>query len=484
MRSRIGLLLLVLLMAGISPRPSLTQDDGSSCSTLVKQALTQVGNNCGQLGRNNACYGFNRVEATFAQTQSDAFFSKPSDKAEINALQSIGTAPLDTSLEQWGIAVLSVQANVPNTLPGQSVRFVLLGDVNVENAVSPEDAFQPAATPAQLTTKVPANVRTSASPNANILGSVAAGTALAADAISADGNWLRVAFQNAAPGWINKSVVQTSDDLSKLPVYNRTSRAPMQAFYFRGNVGQPSCQQSPSLLVVQGPEKFAVDITANGADIRIGSTIVLRKTASDRMAIIVINGGAKIGVVVIPSGFTVEAPLGSDGKSVDGPLTNLRPLTQEELDGLQVLEDIPPDVLNYPIQVPTEEEIQRILALYSRPGQQPGQTSGGGGKVNCAPFRLTSPLDGWAVVPTTFYWDAAPGANGYRLNVSGLASVTTPATNATVDLGSVSGNGMTWSVDALLDGQVVCTAGPASLPRDTRIAPPTVQKVCPSTAAC
>jgi hypothetical protein len=483
MRSRIGLLMLILLIAGVAPRPSLTQDNSASCSTLVQQALTQVGNNCGQLGRNNACYGFNRVEATFAQTQSDTFFSKPSDKAEIDALQSIGTAPLDTSIEQWGIAVLSVQANVPNTLPGQSVRFVLLGDVNVENAVSPDDAFQPAQTPAQLTVKVPANVRTSASPNANILGSIAAGTTLAADAISPDGNWLRVAFQNAAPGWINKSVVQTSDDPTKLPVYKRTSRAPMQAFYFRGNVGQPACQQSPSLLVVQGPEKFSVDITANGADIRIGSTIVLRKTASDRMAIIVINGGAKIGGVVIPPGFTVEAPLGSDGKSVDGPLTNLRPLTQEELDGLKVLEDIPVDVLNYPIQVPTEEEIQRTLALYSRSGQQQ-QGFVAGGKVNCGPFRLTSPLDGWAVIPTTFYWDAAPGANGYRLNISGLSSVNTPGTNATVDLGSVSGNSMTWSVDALLDGQVVCTAGPQTLPRDTRIAPPTVQKVCPGTAAC
>jgi hypothetical protein len=167
---------------------------------------------------------------------------------------------------------------------------------------------------------------------------------------------------------------------------------------------------------------------------------------------------------------------------------NLRPLTREELDGLKVLEDIPLSVLNYTIQIPTEAEIQRTLARFSNPNQQSfggsRSTGVGAGKVNCAPFRQTSPLDGWAVIPTTFYWDAAPGANGYRLNISGLASVSTANTNATVDLGSVSGNSMTWSVDALLDGQVACTAGPLTLPRDTRIAPPTVQKVCPGTAAC
>src|SRR5687767_11050611 len=133
-----GLLLITVCLLIIAPLTGLAQSDAGACPALVEQALTDMGQNCDLLDRNSACYGYNRVDATFHESASDDFFSKPADRSQISNLQSIATAPLDVDQDFWGIAVMNVQANVPNTLPGQAVTFVLLGDVKVDNAVAPE----------------------------------------------------------------------------------------------------------------------------------------------------------------------------------------------------------------------------------------------------------------------------------------------------------------------------------------------------------
>ncbi len=57
----------------------------------------------------------------------------------------------------------------------------------------------------------------------------------------------------------------------------------MQAFYFRTSISGTQCTEAPNSLVVQGPQDVAVDITANGADIRLGSTIALYLLPVDPM---------------------------------------------------------------------------------------------------------------------------------------------------------------------------------------------------------
>jgi hypothetical protein len=465
-------MILVVLVA-LQPRQGLTQSAADdSCPIFVKKALNDVGNNCASLSRNNACYGFNRLDATFSETMTDDFFSKPSDRSDLRFLKTVSTAALNTVSNEWGVAVLSVQANLPSTLPGQSVKFILFGDVKVENAVKPEAVVAGAAEPIPVTVVSGANLRTAPSVNANVVNSIPRGATLLADGLSQDKRWVRVTYNQQTPGWLNLDVAQSQGDLAALPVIGQNSKTPMQAFYLTTAVGDPKCNQSPSLLVVQGPQKVAVDITANGADIRIGSTIVLKKTADNKMQIIVVSGAAKIGNLIIPAGFTVEAELSADGQSIVGPLANLRPLTPGELEQLEVLEDIPLSILNYKIEVPTEAEIQETLAalLARTPTNDPNTLVNG--KVNCAPFKLTSPLDAWAFGQLPFYWDSAPGATGYRLVTNPGATIETTATNATIDLNFVQGDTLTWKVEALLDGEIVCTAGPLTLSRDVSVPRP------------
>jgi hypothetical protein len=385
MRLRRFMLMLSLLLLGLALAPQITQAQTQitdmTCPALVQQALEDVGRNCDALDRNNACYGYNRVDATFAEPQADDFFSTPADRTTLTMLQTIQTAPLDTARELWGIATMNVQANVPGTLPGQAVVFMLLGDVAVENAVSPDGAFTPAS-PVPVTVTVNANVRSGPGTNWNIVRSATPGTEAPADGLSSDQAWVRVLI-DGSPGWISRDLVRASGDvgLDTLPVIDGRQKTPMQAFYFRTGVTGIECVESPpSVLVIQGPQNVRVEITANGADIAIGSTIAMT-TVGGKLQLFVLSGSAIVNGVVIPAGFMIEAPLSEDGRSLAGPWTGSRPMTADELVQFLPLQNIPENLLHYPIVLPSLRDIAAILAAIARQGTtviQEGQTPGDG----------------------------------------------------------------------------------------------------------
>ena len=267
------LLTLLLISAGVDTA-SLVAQVVDVCPAFISQALETVGNNCSGINRNSGCYGYNTVQASFLQPQSSGFFTTPSDRAELSTLSRIATNPMQTDLNEWGIALMSVQANLPDALPGQSVIFMLAGDTEVENAVAPEDVFMPGAI-LELTTQSAAVLSYQPSADSTTIIPVPAGSPVTADAISADSAWARVVY-NESPGWLPVSTFAADTVLSDLSVFSATSATPMQAFYFRTSPTDTECSDAPDSLIIQGPQGLQVDFTANGADIRIGSTVVLR----------------------------------------------------------------------------------------------------------------------------------------------------------------------------------------------------------------
>ncbi|MBZ0295282.1 MAG: SH3 domain-containing protein [Anaerolineae bacterium] len=365
MRARQWLFLCFLLVLGFTPQVVLGQSPTTdeTCPALVKKALEDVGNNCDALDRNSACYGFNRVDAAFFEAQEEGFFSTPSDRTGLNLVQSIETAPLSSALDLWGIATLNVQANVPGSLPGQAVVFMLMGDVEIENAVEPAEAYTP-ADPIDVTVLAAANMRSGPGTNWNIVGSVPRGEVVPVDGLNAGQDWVRVLY-NDILGWMSRDLVQpeVQGSLSDLPVIDETKRTPMQAFYFRTGVGGLECVESPpSVLVVQGPNNVRVDITANGADITIGSTIALTLTEDNKMQLFVLSGSATVDGVVIPAGFMTQIQLSEDGRSPIGPWEGNRPMTAEEINQFLPLQNIPVNLLHYEISLPTLQQIAQILA--------------------------------------------------------------------------------------------------------------------------
>ncbi|MCK6580086.1 MAG: hypothetical protein L6Q98_18505 [Anaerolineae bacterium] len=308
MRIFATLMFAILALVGLSVFQSSAAQVADVCPQFIADAIETVGNNCTGLTRNSACYGYDQVVAAFSQVTATDFFTRPRDIADLTNLTSIATSPLRTALDEWGISLLSVQANLPDALPGQNVIFMLAGDVELENAVDAETAADP------------------------------------------------------------NSVL-----------------SPAQAFYFRTGIAQTECREAPDALIIQGPKNTQVDFTANGADIRIGSTVALRTLpvdpAQDRqihgqygfdddifeiMELFVLDGRAILNPgtpdeQIIPEGYRglrcLAAPqnLGLDGDEDDRqvftgcPWVDIRPATDEEIGEFRGYQGV---VLNYRIELP------------------------------------------------------------------------------------------------------------------------------------
>ena len=117
----------------------------SECPDAVESSLKSVADLCNPLSRNAACYGAKTVDSvTFDNPRPADFFTNPGDRSELLKLREIHPQPLDVTDNSFGVALLNVQANVPNTLPGQAVIFMLLGDAKLTNEV-PADSQQESA---------------------------------------------------------------------------------------------------------------------------------------------------------------------------------------------------------------------------------------------------------------------------------------------------------------------------------------------------
>lgn len=469
----------------LRPQASALAYQPEACTALVETALAQVGNNCGGIVRNEACYGFNRVDATFVEAVDVDVFAEPADRAELLALTTIQTAPLDLEQNRWGVAVLNVQANLPNTVPGQGVVMLLLGDTQVENRVSTEAAFL-AGDAIPVITVNRSNIRSGPSQRNNVVAAVTEGTELAADARNSDGTWVRVVY-DGNPGWIFRELISSTEAIDSLPVVTEETRSPMQAFYFSTGVGQTECVQAPDALLIQGPEGVRIDLQINEADISIGSTVLLRTFTDEDgqtfMEILVIDGEAVVNNLVIPAGFTAVVPTGdTEGettlegvKTVDGEWTGCQEITPEQREQLLLLEGLPAELLNYLVELPDQ-----AVGICAPPGT--ANTGGGAGGqsqiagVDCRNFRPTSPLDGLPFGQTVFYWDPAPGATSYRVllfDESGaqVASFDTAGAETSLigDTNFGSGFSYSWSVQALSNGAVACTSQSVTM---LRSAPP------------
>jgi hypothetical protein len=107
-----------------------------TCPVIVKTALDATSDACASTARNQACYGNIDISATLREG-STAQFAQVGDIVQILEVETITLKPLDEVTNTWGVALLRVQANLPDTLPGQNVTMVLFGDVSLTN-VAPE----------------------------------------------------------------------------------------------------------------------------------------------------------------------------------------------------------------------------------------------------------------------------------------------------------------------------------------------------------
>jgi hypothetical protein len=334
-------LLVLLSLTVVTAVPMFTQP-AAECPAQVEQALSAVGDACAGLGRNALCYGFTDVQAAFTDAPPDLRFSVPSDRADLKFMASVQTSPFDPASGNWGIALMNVQANIPGTLPGQNVVFILMGDAQIENQVDPAIVPNTAEPISASVTRV-ATLRTQPTAEANAAGDLAAGARILIDVRSPDGQWIRVVDDDGA-AWIEAQAVGGFNP-ALVPPANLTALSPMQAFRFTAGIGRPACEQAQGALLVQGPEDFVIDLSVNGAHVRVASTVLI-SLGDGSVRVTSLSGMAQVEGRVIPQGFYTEAPV-DDLQQITGEWGAARALSFDAIESRRVYDALPAGVLNY-----------------------------------------------------------------------------------------------------------------------------------------
>lgn len=297
-----------------------------ACPVFVREALDTLFDGCEGLGRNQACYGNTLVEATGRTPEFS--FDGEGDIASVTDFDTLAFAPYDSAREQWGVVKMSLQANIPNSLPGQNVTVILLGDVDVQQV------SEPLPTTSVFTTG-PLRLRSTPDTTSdNIITVMPGNTLLMATGRNEAGDWLRLVHndpvQGALVGWastVSLGITEPTDSLMVITPGNTLVNAfpaPMQAFTFSGGIGDSPCSGAPdSGLIISTPAgsgKIAFEI--NTVRVSVGSTLWLR-SVDDGLRFDLATGSAVITAddtsVTVPAGAYAFVPTDDDGFPTGAP---------------------------------------------------------------------------------------------------------------------------------------------------------------------
>ncbi len=329
---------IILVLAFSLPVASLAQDN--FCRQLIDTALEAADEVCSPALRNQACYGHDMLEAQ-PQTGLDTFnFDEVGDIVDVAHIRTLSLSPMDLQNETWGVAMMNLQANLPDEMPNQNIKLLLFGDVAVRNIIE-----TPRLVDVTLQSEGNANVRRLPDTQAFVIGTLPENASVTARGRSADNQWILVTMPDGeAEGWINSTLVSGYRGvLSLLSVVEPTMSeyGPMQAFYVRTGEDSTSCAEAPSDgLLIQTPEGVAeVRLWINQVKIRLGSTVFISANAGQGMTVSTLEGHASVEAMGVEytamAGTSVSVPMDNDDKP-SAPPKPPKPIKQEEVDNLPV----------------------------------------------------------------------------------------------------------------------------------------------------
>src|SRR5215207_3289417 len=112
----------------------------ASCQVLINKAIQSSDSFCGQTHSNNVCYGNTTIQAELAPDATQRF-SERGDIVAVNELRRLSAAPLDPENDEWGIAVFKVIANLPRSLPGETITMVVFGNTTIDKESGGLESF-------------------------------------------------------------------------------------------------------------------------------------------------------------------------------------------------------------------------------------------------------------------------------------------------------------------------------------------------------
>jgi hypothetical protein len=377
-RFRLTLLPVVVLLGA-----GLAAAQANECPAVVQTALQKAQEVCSGVGRNQACYGHVALQAEPASDASRFQFSQAGDKTDLTSIKSLKLSPFDDVSKQWGIAMMRLQADIPNSKLNQNVTLLLFGDVALTNQTS-----APAVTiDGQMI--IDANLRAAPDVSAPVAASVVRGEVVTVDGRLSDNSWLRVRSPKgeAAVGWVRADLIQPLQDVSAVEVMNPTDDRPryqpMQAFTLNTAGGQAGCNGVPQNgLLVQTPEGVGkITLWINEVKVRIGSTVYFQAVPGQAMEINTLEGD----VLVTANGQTAEAMAGTKVTvPMSADLSPAAPPSQPEPYDDTQLAVLPTQTLERPVKphppLSPDEIKKAVEAGKQERGDKPGPGDDKGGK--------------------------------------------------------------------------------------------------------
>ncbi|MBZ0283026.1 MAG: hypothetical protein K8L97_19975 [Anaerolineae bacterium] len=365
--SKAGVFVILLLCLSITV--AYAQED--TCPAIVQTALAAADDACTGIGRNQACYGNINLSAVPQAGAPKFSFSQPGDLVNVADVQTLTLSPLDRESDVWGVALMKIQANLPDTLPGQNVTFLLFGDVEIANAVTTNvEAVTLEGTAGAMTPLMESFTETTTMPTM-----LSDGDLLTIDGRDSTGQFLHVIIEDGTVGWVPEMMVQVEGDTNILPVIDLLSGEsasasaptlnPMQAFYFKTGANDAPCEEAPdSGILIQTPEGAGqVELTMNGVDIQLGSTTYVQ--AGEELTFNLIEGSSVVtaeGVSrTLQEGTRVRVPL----EEQDGNLVAAAEPSEVEPYDASELAALPLGLLERDITIAAPLTAEELAALGS-----------------------------------------------------------------------------------------------------------------------
>lgn len=336
-----------------------------SCPVIVQTALEVTEQNCSATTLNSACYGHIFLDAQPRLNTGMFDFDDPGDIVDLIQVESLQLSALDTSSGQWGVMLMTVEANVEDAIRPDDVQLLLFGDTRLQDAAT----FLPVTVTEALT------LRSAPQPDADALNTLQAGQNLLANARTDDTAWVRVRFSAdvAGLGWLPAEGITTENDLTELPVVSGDDVAdddlaarygPMQAFFFESAGRDAPCAEAPnSGMLIQTPEGVAsVTLWLDEVVIQLDGSSFVQAQPGGNLTVNVLEGSAQVEARgdsrTAISGTAIDVPLNEDGLADDVP-SEPRPF--DEVD----VQSLPVGLLDDEVSVP---EPARITAGEPLPG--------------------------------------------------------------------------------------------------------------------
>src|SRR5258706_4046209 len=99
----------------IAPAAATSAATIAACTDLLQTAIAATDKRCADTGRNQLCYGNTSLKAELQAGATNISFDQPGQIVPIGSGRKLQLSSLDTQIQTWGVALLQVQANFPDT---------------------------------------------------------------------------------------------------------------------------------------------------------------------------------------------------------------------------------------------------------------------------------------------------------------------------------------------------------------------------------